>query len=111
VQQLTGRIAALSRFVARLGEKALPFYALRKKSNKKFEWTEQADAAFSQLKKVISTPLVLVAPKEREPLLLYIAATHQVGSTVLVVEQSEEGKAHRVQRQVYFLSEVLSPSK
>jgi hypothetical protein len=61
--------------------------------------------------KVPSTPLVQVAPKEREPLLLYIAATHQVVSTVLVVERSEEGKAHRVQRPVYFLSEVLSPSK
>jgi hypothetical protein len=60
---------------------------------------------------VLSTPPVLVAPKEREPLLLYIAATHQVVSTVLVVEQSEEGKVHGVQRPVYFLSEVLSPSK
>jgi hypothetical protein len=111
VQQLTGHVAALSRFVARLGEKALPFYALMKKSDKKFEWTEEADAAFSQLKKVLSTPLVLVAQKEREPLLLYIAATHQVVSMVLVVEISEEGKAHGVQRPVYFLSEVLSPSK
>jgi hypothetical protein len=53
----------------------------------------------------------LVAPKEREPLLLYIAATHQVVSTVLVVERSEEGKVHGVQRPVYILSEVLSPSK
>jgi ribonuclease HI len=61
--------------------------------------------------KVLSTPPVLVAPKEKEPLLLYIAATHQVVSMVLVVERSEEGKAHRVQRPVYFLSEVLSPSK
>jgi hypothetical protein len=60
---------------------------------------------------VLSTPPVLVAPKEREPLLLYIAATHQVVSTVLVVEQSEEGKAHGVQRPVYFRSEVMSPSK
>jgi hypothetical protein len=34
-----------------------------------------------------------------------------VVSNVLVVEQSEEGKVHRVQRPVYFLSEVLSPSK
>jgi hypothetical protein len=34
-----------------------------------------------------------------------------VVKTVLVVEQSEEGKAHGVQRPVYFLSEVLSPSK
>src|SRR3954452_15817541 len=30
VQQLTGRVAALSRFVARLGEKVLAFYALIK---------------------------------------------------------------------------------
>jgi hypothetical protein len=68
-----------------------------KKSDNKFKWTEEADVAFAQLKKVLSTPPVLVAPKERKPLLLYIAATHLVVSMVLVVEQSEEGKAHRVQ--------------
>jgi ribonuclease HI len=51
---------------------------------------------------VLSTPPVLVAPKEKEPLLL---------STVLVVERSEEGKALGVQRPVYFISEVLSPTK
>jgi dsDNA-binding SOS-regulon protein len=94
VQKLTGRITALSRFVARLGEKAHPFYALKKKSDDKLEWTEEADTAFAQLKKVLSTPPVLVAPKEKELLLLYIAATHQVVSTVLVVERSKEGKAH-----------------
>jgi hypothetical protein len=82
-----------------------------KKSDDKFEWTEEADTTFAQLKKLLSTPPVLVAPKEKEPLLLYIAATHQVVSTVLVLEQSEEGKAHRVQRLVYFLSKVLSPTK
>jgi hypothetical protein len=53
VQKLAGPVAALSRFVARLGEKALPFYALMKKSDNKFEWTEEADAAFAQLKKCI----------------------------------------------------------
>jgi hypothetical protein len=110
VRKLAGHVAALSRFVARLGEKALPFYALMKKSDDKFEWAEEADTAFAQLKKVLSTPPVLVAPKEKEPLLLYIA-THQVVSTVLVVERSEEGKAHGVQRPVYFVSEVLSPTK
>jgi hypothetical protein len=94
-----------------LGEKALPFYALMKKSDDKFEWTEEADTTFAQLKKVLSTPPVLVAPNEKKPLLLYIAATHQVVSTLLVVETSEEGKAHGVQRPVYFLSKVLSPTK
>jgi hypothetical protein len=82
-----------------------------KKSDDKFEWTEEADVAFAQLKKVLSTPPVLVAPNKKEPLLLYIAATHQVVSTILVVERSEEGKAHGVQRLVYFISEVLSPTK
>jgi hypothetical protein len=111
IQQLAGWVAAPSRFVARLGEKALPFYALMKKSDKKFERTEEADQAFAHLKKVLSMPPVLVGPNEKEPLLLYITATHQVESTVLVVERSKEGKAHGVQRPVYFLSEVLSPSK
>jgi hypothetical protein len=94
IQQLAGQVAALSRFVARLGEKALPFYALMKKSDKKIEWTEEADQAFAHLKKLLSTLPVLVAPKEKEPLLLYIASIHQVVSTVLVIERSEEGKTH-----------------
>jgi dsDNA-binding SOS-regulon protein len=111
VQKLAGRVTALSRFVARLGEKALPFYALMIKSDNKFKWIEKADTAFTQLKKVLSTLSVLVAPNEKEPLLLYIASTHQVVSTVLVVKRSEEGKAHGVQRPVYFISEVLSPTK
>ena len=41
IQQPAGRVAALSRFIARLGEKALPFYALMKKPGK-FEWTAEA---------------------------------------------------------------------
>jgi hypothetical protein len=44
-------------------------------------------------------------------MLLYIAATNQVVSSVLVVERAEEGKEHGAQRLVYYLSEVLSPTK
>jgi hypothetical protein len=47
VQKLAGRVTTLSRFVARLGEKELPFYALMKKSDNKFEWIEEADTAFA----------------------------------------------------------------
>ncbi|KAK1608488.1 hypothetical protein QYE76_032161 [Lolium multiflorum] len=49
IQQLTGRVVALSRFVARLGEKALPFYALIKQGEK-FEWNEEAYKAFEHIK-------------------------------------------------------------
>jgi hypothetical protein len=67
--------------------------------------------SFRAVEKVLSTPPVLVAPNKKEPLLLYIAPTHQVVSTVLLVKRSEEGKAHGVQRLAYFISEVLSPTK
>ena len=46
VQKLTGYMATLSRFISRLGEKGLPFFKLLKAS-KKFEWLEEADAAFT----------------------------------------------------------------
>jgi dsDNA-binding SOS-regulon protein len=110
VQQLTGEVAALSRFIAKLGEKALPFYQLMKKSEK-FEWTAEAQDAFDNLKKVLTTSPVLVTPRDREPMLLYIAATSRVVSTVLVVERAEEGKVHGVQHPVYYLSEVLTPAE
>jgi hypothetical protein len=110
VQQLAGRVAALSRFIAKLGEKALPFYQLLKKSDK-FTWTIEAKATFADLKHVLSTSPVLVAPEEKEQLLVYIVATTQVISTAIVIERVEEGKVHGVQRPVYYLSEVLSPTK
>jgi hypothetical protein len=77
----------------------------------KFAWTAEAQAAFDDLKHRLSTSLVLVTPHEKEPMLLYIAATNQVVSPALVVECAEEGKTHGVQRLVYYLSEVLSPTK
>jgi hypothetical protein len=43
--------------------------------------------------------------------LLYIATTTQMVSAALVVEREEEGHALKVQRPVYFVSEVLLDSK
>ena len=86
VQRLTGCLAALSRFISRLGEKALPLYRLMKKLDT-FEWTDEAQVAFDDLKVLLSTQPVLTAPLSKEPLLLYIAATNQVVSTIFTVER------------------------
>ncbi|XP_073353652.1 uncharacterized protein [Aegilops tauschii subsp. strangulata] len=64
-----------------LGERALPLYQLMKKTTP-FEWNDQADEAFRDLKRMLSTAPVLAAPAEKEPLLLYIAATRE-GTTPL----------------------------
>ena len=57
------------------------------------------------------SPPILTIPLPDEELLLYIAATTHVVSTMIVVERPEEGHTYGVQRPVYFISEVLSESK
>jgi hypothetical protein len=42
---------------------------------------------------------------------MYVATTTQVVSTAVVVEWQEEGHTLKVQRPVYFISEVLSDTK
>jgi len=76
VQRLTGCIAAVSRFVSRLGERAAPLYKLLKKT-KKFVWTDKAEAALQDLKAVLSSALILPAPEPSEPMLVYLAATNK----------------------------------
>ena len=44
-------------------------------------------------------------------MLLYISATHQVVSAVLVVERDEEGHKLPLQKLVYYVSTVLTPCK
>jgi hypothetical protein len=103
-------LASLSRFVSRLGEKAMPLYQLMKKTDH-FVWSQRTDDAFNDLKRALSTAPVLAALAPREPMLLYIAATPRVISIVIMVERTEEGKELPIQRPVYYLSEVLTLSK
>jgi len=103
-------MAALSRFISRLGETGLPFFRLLK-ALEKFSWTEEANTAFTLLKAFLTSPPVLTAPQPNEDLLLYLAATNRVISTVLVVERDEPGHVYKVRRPVYFISEVLNESK
>jgi hypothetical protein len=103
-------MASLSRFLSRFGDKGLPFFKLFK-TGEKFEWSEEADLAFTQLKQYLASPLVHTSPKSGEVLQLYIAATDRVVSTVLVVEHEEPSHAYGVQRPIYFISEVLNESK
>ena len=53
----------------------------------------------------------MTVPRPDEILLIYIAATSHVISTAIVVEREVAGHAYKVQRLVYFISEVLNESK
>jgi hypothetical protein len=54
---------------------------------------------------------ILMPPQDGEPLYLYVAATTQVVSAVIVVKHTEGGHALPVQQPVYYISEVLSETK
>jgi ribonuclease HI len=94
----------------------MPFYKLLKTVDK-FEWTTEAQEALEALKEFLTTPPVLKPPRRATPnqpaedLLLYISCTTHVVSTALIVERMEEGHTYPVQHPVYFISEVLGPSK
>jgi hypothetical protein len=110
VQRVLGCLAALSRSISRLGEKGLPFYRLLKK-HEHFSWTVEAQEALDKLKASLAHAPILTPLQNSEPLYLYVAATTQVVSAVIVVERAEEGHALPVQRPVYYISEVLSETK
>jgi hypothetical protein len=110
VQKVLGCLAALSRFISRLGEKGLPLYRLLKK-HERFSWTVEAQEALDKLKATLARAPILTSPQDGEPLYLYVAATTQVVSAVIVVHRTEEGHTLPVQRAVFYISEVLSDTK
>ncbi|XP_073153892.1 uncharacterized protein [Henckelia pumila] len=100
VQRLTGRITALARFISRSADKSLPFFkALCKTKN--FEWNDESEKAFQDLKVFLKQLPVLNKPTQGEELFLYLAVTPRAASSVLV---KKDGINHQP---VYFVSHAL----
>ncbi|GJR81073.1 reverse transcriptase domain-containing protein [Tanacetum coccineum] len=103
VQKLNGKLASLNRFLSKSAEKSLPFFKTLKNCTKKsdFQWTPEAEEAFKQMKKLIAELPTLTAPREREELIIYLAAAKEAISAVLMTDR--EGR----QIPVYFVSRTL----
>ncbi|KAL0445706.1 UNVERIFIED_CONTAM: hypothetical protein Slati_1698500 [Sesamum latifolium] len=101
VQKLTGMIVALSRFISKAAEKSLPFFKVLKKV-RTFEWDASCRQAFEELKSYLAGLPLLVKPSPGNTLYLYLSATSQAVSSVLIREQ--EGK----QMPIYYVSKVLN---
>ena len=86
VQSLNGKIAALNRFVSKAMDKCLPFFRILRKS---FEWMDECQRAFEDLKKYLSSPPLLSLSKSGEELYLYIAVSQAAVSITIMRE--EEG--------------------
>ncbi|XP_050290052.1 uncharacterized protein LOC126728233 [Quercus robur] len=98
VQKLTGRIAALNRFVSRATDKCPPFFKTLKQA---FTWTDECEAAFQELKRYLSSPPFLSPSKEGENLYLYLAVSASAVSAALIREDSNK------QLPVYYVSQAF----
>ncbi|GJZ89819.1 reverse transcriptase domain-containing protein [Tanacetum coccineum] len=103
VQKLNGKLASLNRFLAKSAEKSLPFFKTLKKCTKKsdFHWTAEAEEAFKQMKQLIAELPMLAAPMEKEELIIYLAASKETVSVVLMTKREAK------QMPIYFVSRAL----
>ena len=95
VQRLTGRVAALNRFVSKAINKCLPFFKVLKQA---FQWTNECEVAFQNLKEYLAKPPLLSLSIEGENLFLYLVVSQIVVSSALICEES------KIQRPVYYAS-------
>ncbi|GJZ21366.1 reverse transcriptase domain-containing protein [Tanacetum coccineum] len=91
IQSLNGKLAALTRFLSKGAEKSLPFFkALKSCTDKKtIQWTTDAEEAFRRMKELVEILPTLTAPIKCEVLVMYLAASVESISVVLLAEREE----------------------
>ncbi|KAI3463696.1 hypothetical protein Pfo_020359 [Paulownia fortunei] len=95
-----GKLAALNHFISRSVDKGLPFFKVLREG-KNFEWTEECQHTFDDLKKYLVSPPLLTKPEVGETLFLYLAVATEAINVVLV---REVGRAHQP---IYYTSKIL----
>ncbi|XP_028092679.1 uncharacterized protein LOC114292866 [Camellia sinensis] len=102
VQQLTGRVTALNRFISRATDKCLPFFKVLRQA---FEWNTKSEEAFKQLKQYMTNPPLLSQSLPGETLSFYLAVSNIAVSAALIREDGS------VQRSVYYINRALRGAK
>ncbi|GJU77249.1 reverse transcriptase domain-containing protein [Tanacetum coccineum] len=114
MQSLSGKLAALNRFLSRSAEKSLPFFETLKnitKENKDdYRWTEDAEMAFQELKKTVLNLPSLTTPVPKETLYVYLAASQEAVSAVLLAKRKgNQCPVHYVSRTLHDVERNYTP--
>ncbi|GJW92974.1 reverse transcriptase domain-containing protein [Tanacetum coccineum] len=99
MHSLSGKLAALKRFVSRSAERSFPFFEILKDITKEkkdeYRRTKNAKKAFQEIKKVIVKLPSLATPMKEETLYLYLAAAAWAVSVVLLTEMKGKQRLRR----------------
>ncbi|GJX19654.1 reverse transcriptase domain-containing protein [Tanacetum coccineum] len=106
MRSLAGKVVALNRFLFQSADKSLPFFEMLKditKENKDdYQWTEEAENAFQELKKMILDLLPLSTPLLEETLFIYLTASKEAVIVVLLaVRKGRQCPMHYVSRTLH----------
>ena len=85
IQQLTGRLVALGRFISRFTNRLKPFFTTLRGASR-VEWNEECDRAFIEIKQYLIEPQILVSPEADDTLYLFLAASAIAVSAALFKE-------------------------
>nr|XP_027076063.1 uncharacterized protein LOC113699918 [Coffea arabica] len=100
VQRLTGRMAALNRFLSKSAVRGSPFFKALK-GGRQFSWSPKCQKAFDELKEHLARLPALTSPELGETPFVYLASGEGAISAVLVREED------KVQKPVYYVSRAL----
>ncbi|KAM1776045.1 hypothetical protein ACFX15_042039 [Malus domestica] len=105
IQSLTGKVAALTRFISKATDRCAPFFKALKGNKKYITWTEECAKAFRNLKEYMSKAPLLSKPEVGDTLIIYLSVSTSAVSSVLI--QNDSG----VERPVYYASKALQDAE
>ncbi|XP_034203566.1 uncharacterized protein LOC117618046 [Prunus dulcis] len=105
IQSLTGRVAALTRFISKATDKCVPFFKALKGGKRDITWTAECDNAFQALKNYMSKAPLLSKPLPGEILYLYLSVSGTAVSSVLI------RKPEKAELPIFYVSKALQSAE
>ncbi|KAM1698613.1 hypothetical protein ACFX2K_030054 [Malus domestica] len=105
IQSLTGKVAALTRFISKATDRCAPFFKAPKGSKKYITWTDECAEAFKNLKDYMSKASLFSKPEVGDTLIIYLLVSTSAVSSVLI------RKDGNVERLIYYASKALQDAE
>ena len=105
MQQLTGQLAALGRFISCFIDRLKPFFTTLKGA-KLTGWNKECDQDFMAIKQYLIESPILASPKAGDTIYLYLAVLDVSVSAALIKEDE-----NRKQRLIFVISKSLSEAE